>query len=55
MSPLPGYGVDKEVTLFDMISNPVEHRIYRLGTLLLDGAIRNSGSALGLCLYGSGS
>ena len=49
-----GLPVDKELTLFDMVSNPVEYHVYCLGTRLLDCVIRNSGSTLVVCLHGSG-
>ena len=48
-----GFAVNKEVSLFYMISYPVEHRIYYLGTLLFDNIIYNSDITLFVYLYGS--
>ena len=49
-----GLPLDKKLTLFDTVSNPVESHVYRLGTILLDGVIRNSDSTRVVCLYGCG-
>ena len=46
--------VNKEVTLFYTVSYPVEPHVYCIGTILLDGVIRNSSSTLVVCVYGSG-
>ena len=48
-----GLLVNKAVTLFITVFYPVEPRVYCLVTLLLDSVIRNSGSILVVCLYGS--
>ena len=45
--------VNKEVTLFGMVSYPVEPRVYCLGALLLDDIICNPGSIYVICLYWS--
>ena len=48
-----GFAVNKEVSLFYMISYPVEHHIYYLGTLLFDNIIYNADITLFVYLYGS--
>ena len=47
-----GLPVDEELKLFDTIYNSIESHVYRLGILLLDCIIFNSGSTLVVCLNG---
>ena len=49
-----GLPVDKEVTLFYTVSNPVESHVYCLGIFLIGGVIRNSGSTVVVCLHRHG-
>ena len=51
---IAGLPMNKEVTLFHMVSYSVEHHIYCIGIILLDIVICNAGSTLIVYLYGSG-